>query len=279
MHRQVNVFSQIYNIGSTKDVLVTYQIPYPRDSSEASDNMLHLAAKMPPCHEFNIVSGFGLQMQRELMWFEEVKSIVLQANREQKGLEGLTPQQLFSKEHKELLEKGEKWMRDTAQSCLIVATIITTVVYSACFSIPGDYNDSTQGKGSILTKNIIFIVFEASAVALSFSVTSALIFLFMLTSRYAQRDFRKSLPMSLMYGLATLFISITAMIVSFSSAFFLAYRESDNRHKFRWAPIFVFGLALLPSVAFVILQYPLLRDIFNSTHRRSLFRPKMPLFR
>ncbi|XVE52770.1 hypothetical protein DITRI_Ditri02bG0150300 [Diplodiscus trichospermus] len=280
MHRQVNVFSQIYSIGSIKDVLVTHEIPFPPKSSVASDNILHLAAKIPSLHELNIVSGFALQMQRELLWFEEVKSIVRQADREKKGSEGLTPRQLFSKEHKELLEKGEKWMRDTTTSCLIVATIVTTVVYSAGFSIPGGYNDSTPGKGSpILIKHTLFDVFAASeGVALSFSVTSMLIFLFILTSHYAQQDFRKSLPFRLMCGLATLFISISAMIVSFSSAFFLVYKEGDNHHKLRWVPLFVSSLALLPVAAFVFLRSPLLCEIFNSTCRRSLFQPKMSLF-
>ena len=70
MHRHVNIFSQIYSIGSIKDVVVAYQIPLPPDGSVVSDNMLHLAAKTPLPHELNIVSGSALQMQREWLWFE-----------------------------------------------------------------------------------------------------------------------------------------------------------------------------------------------------------------
>ncbi|XVE80584.1 hypothetical protein DITRI_Ditri14bG0151300 [Diplodiscus trichospermus] len=216
--------------------------------------------------------------------YVEVKSILKPSDREKKGSRILTPRQLFSKEHGELLEKAQEWMWKTSNSCLIVATIITTVVYSAGFSIPGGYNDSTSSgnatEGSPVHINqALFHVFAVSeAVALSFSITSTLIFLFILTSRYAEEDFLKSLPVSLMCGLATLFISITAMIVSFCSAFFLAYRESYNQHKLRWVPILVSGFALLPAAAFVFLLYPLLHDIFKSTYRRSLFRREMTLF-
>ena len=73
MHRHVNIFSQIYSIGSIKDVVVAYQIPLPPDGSVVSvvsDKMLHHAAKTPLPHELNIVSGSTLLMQREWLWFE-----------------------------------------------------------------------------------------------------------------------------------------------------------------------------------------------------------------
>ncbi|XVE80587.1 hypothetical protein DITRI_Ditri14bG0151600 [Diplodiscus trichospermus] len=214
----------------------------------------------------------------------EVKSIVQPCDREKQGSEGLTPRQIFSKEHESLLEDGKKWMRDTATSCLLVATIITIVAYYAGLSIPAGYNYSTLGcnvtiGSSVHINHNLFHVFVVSeAVTLSFSITSMLTFLFILTSRYAEEDFKKSLPVSLMCGLVTLFISITAMIVSFSSAFFLAYRESYTQHKLWWVPILVSGLALLPAASFVFLLYPLLRDIFCSTYCRSLFRPRKSLF-
>ena len=206
-----------------------------------------------------------------------MNSILQPSDREKKGSEGLTPRKLFSREHKELLGKGEKWMKGTSQSCMIVATLITTVVYSAGFSIPGG-NDT--GGYPVQISHTLFHVFAVSeALALSFSITSTLMFLYILTSRYAEEDFLKSLPLKLMVGLATLFISMIAMIVAFSSAFFLAYRESYNNHKLRWIPLLVSGFASLPAAFFVLLQYPLLRDIFNSTCcSGSLFRPRKSMF-
>ncbi|KAI9185931.1 hypothetical protein LWI28_012093 [Acer negundo] len=43
---------------------------------------------------------------------------------------GETPEEVFSREHKDLVEKGGKWMRDTATSCSVVAALIITIVFS-----------------------------------------------------------------------------------------------------------------------------------------------------
>ncbi|KAG5239567.1 protein ACCELERATED CELL DEATH [Salix suchowensis] len=45
-----------------------------------------------------------------------------------------------------------------------------------------------------------------------------LMFLGILTSRYAEEDFLKSLPKKLIFGLSTLFLSIAAMMVTFCAA-------------------------------------------------------------
>ena len=213
---------------------------------------------------------------------QEVNSIIRPCDWEKKGLNGLTPRKLFSSQHEELLENGKRWMRNTSNSCMIVATLITTVVYSAGFSTPGG-NDSTKGFPVQINHTLFHVFAVSEAVALSFSITSTLMFLFILTSRYAEEDFLKSLPLKLMLGLATLFISMMAMIVSFGSAIFLAYRDSYNHHNLRWVPLLVYGLASLPAVVFVLLfvllQHPLLRDIFRSTCcSRSLFRPNKSIF-
>ncbi|KAI4332608.1 hypothetical protein L6164_017503 [Bauhinia variegata] len=60
---------------------------------------------------------------------------------ERRNSNGLTPRELFSKEHEELLEKAKSWMESTANSCMLVSTVIATGVLSAEFSIPGGDND------------------------------------------------------------------------------------------------------------------------------------------
>ncbi|XVF77827.1 hypothetical protein PTKIN_Ptkin14bG0078400 [Pterospermum kingtungense] len=276
MHRHVNIFRQIYGIGSIKDALVTYKIPC--DNSGPSDNMLHLAAKMSLPDELNIVSGSALQMQRELLWFQEVENMVQPSDREKEGLECLTPQKLFSIQHKELLKQSEKWMRETSTSCLIVATLITTVVFLVGFITTG-INDNTKGFPVQINHTSFHVFVVSEAIGLSFSMTSMLMFLSILTSRYTEDDFLKSLPLKLMLGLAALFISMVAMVAAFNSIFFLAYRDSYNPHNIRRVPLLVCGFASLPAALFVLLQYPLLRDIFHSTCcSRSLFRPTRSMF-
>ena len=44
---------------------------------------------------------------------------------------GMTPKEVFDKEHKDLLKVGEEAMRETANLCMLVATLISTVVFAA----------------------------------------------------------------------------------------------------------------------------------------------------
>ena len=95
-------------------------------------------------------------------------------------------------------------------------------------------------------------------------------FLAILTSRYAEKDFLVSLPVKLMVGLVTLFLSIVTMMIAFSASFFLLYAES-----MKWIPVSIAALAGVPVVLFALLQSRLLFDVINSTfNSRHLFRPK-----
>ncbi|CBI27455.3 unnamed protein product, partial [Vitis vinifera] len=127
LHRRESIFNLIYEIGSMKDLIV----PYKDDND---NNMLHLAGRKAPLPQRNIVSGAALQMQRELLWFKEVEKIMLPTYRERKNKDGKTPRDLFTKEHKNLMKDGEKWMRGTAAQSMLVATLIATVVFAAAFT-------------------------------------------------------------------------------------------------------------------------------------------------
>lgn len=54
----------------------------------------------------------------------------------------MTPKELFNKKHKELLKVGEEAMKHTANSCMLVATLISTVVFTATLTAP----DATSNK-------------------------------------------------------------------------------------------------------------------------------------
>ena len=181
-----------------------------------------------------------------------------------------TPQALFSEEHEVLRSKGEEWMKKTAESCALVATLIATVVFSAAFQLPG----GVTGIGSpVLVKKACFVVFAMSdAVSLFTSTASVLMFLSILTSRYAERDFLKSLPLKLMRGLILLLISIATMIIAFTATFFIIFQEG-----MRWAPIPIALIACLPVTLFAFQQFPLLVDIYCSVYESdSLFKSSQP---
>lgn len=192
--------------------------------------------------------------------------------REMKNSEGKTPRELFSIEHSSLLRSGELWMKNTAESCMLVATLIATIMFAAAFSVPGG-NDNNKGIPIHLRETLFQVFAMSDVMALSSSSISILMFLSILTSRYAETDFLKSLPLKLMIGLSALFISIINMMVAFSTTFFLAYHDRLN-----WVTTVTTVLAAVPVTLFVLLQYPLLNDIFYSTyHARFLFKPSKPM--
>ncbi|XP_024159737.1 ankyrin repeat-containing protein At5g02620 isoform X2 [Rosa chinensis] len=261
LHRHASIFNLVHEIGSIKDVIVTYV-------DKEGNNIVHMAANLAPQNQLNLVSGVALQMHRELVWFEEVKKIVQPQYIEMENDEGKTPQELFTKEHTALMRQGEKWMKDTATSCMLVATIIATVVFSAAFSIPGGSDDHT-GKPNLLKQKAFLDFTIADEVALFSSSTAMLMFLFILTSRYAENDFRKSLPLKLMVGLTCLFISIASMMMAFSTAFYLSCQ-----YESRWISNFTFLFAFVPVALFAFMQFPLVSDMSSSIFCSSLlFQP------
>ena len=58
--------------------------------------------------------------------------------------EGLTPRQLFLKNHEDMMSKGEKWLKDTVSSCTVVGALIVTIMFAAAFTVPGG-NDQNKG--------------------------------------------------------------------------------------------------------------------------------------
>ncbi|KAJ0018532.1 hypothetical protein Pint_12210 [Pistacia integerrima] len=69
--------------------------------------------------------------------FHEVEQIAQPSFREKKNSEAKTPQEIFSEEHERLLRSGELWMKKTAESCMLVATLITTIMFVTALSVPG----------------------------------------------------------------------------------------------------------------------------------------------
>nr|GMC46996.1 ankyrin repeat-containing protein NPR4-like [Ipomoea batatas]GMC60577.1 ankyrin repeat-containing protein NPR4-like [Ipomoea batatas]GMC60611.1 ankyrin repeat-containing protein NPR4-like [Ipomoea batatas]GMC68852.1 ankyrin repeat-containing protein NPR4-like [Ipomoea batatas]GMC84543.1 ankyrin repeat-containing protein NPR4-like [Ipomoea batatas] len=179
--------------------------------------------------------------------------------------EGNTPSMVFTKEHGGLKEGGEKWMKDTANSCTIAAALIVTVVFAAAITVPG--GNSGENGLPIFSNNNAFTIFAISnAASLFTSATSLLVFLSVLTSRFLEEDFLYALPKRLIIGLFTLFLSILFMMIAFSSTVYLVFG-----HNRRGVLIIVAAFACLPVTSFVLLQFPLLVDLVSSTYGRGIF--------
>ncbi|KAF4376063.1 hypothetical protein F8388_022584 [Cannabis sativa] len=198
----------------------------------------------------------------------EVKKIVQPSYEKAKNKKGKNPEELFCLEHKRLLREGETWMKHTAQSCMLVATLIATVVFAAAFSLPGGNND--KGSPNDLAKTSFLIFVLSDGIALLNSIVAMVMFLSILISRYTEYDFLKRLPLKLIIGLTSLFFSMIAMMVAFSFAFVLAYD-----HGIKWVPLLISMLAIVPIALFAVLKFPLVLDTFNSTYcSGTLFRPR-----
>ncbi|XP_059436360.1 ankyrin repeat-containing protein ITN1-like [Corylus avellana] len=137
IYRQESVFNLIYEIGTNKDTIGSFL------TSETNENMLHLAGRLPSSDRLSIVSGAALQMQRELLWFKEIEKIVPPSYLNQENSNGQTPKEIFIEAHTDLQKDGETWMKDTSNYSMLVATLITTVIFAAAFTVPGGNNQET----------------------------------------------------------------------------------------------------------------------------------------
>ena len=176
---------------------------------------------------------------------------------EMRCADGLTPREIFTKEHRQLQKDGEEWMKKTASSCMVAATLVATIVFAAAFTVPGG-NDDKDGI-PILQQNKAFTVFIISdAAALVTSITSILVSLSIFTSRYAAEDFLVTLPWKLALELASLFVSIGFMTISFCATLFLVYHKTETK-----LPLVIAVVTIFPSVYFSLLHFELFTDIIR----------------
>ncbi|XP_022893902.1 uncharacterized protein LOC111408365 isoform X1 [Olea europaea var. sylvestris] len=262
--RQEKIYSLIFDLGTEKRIITK-----KRDIFK--NNHLHLAAKLSPPPQLEKVSGAALQMQRELQWFKEVESIVQPKLKEEKNAINKTPKMLFTDEHEKLVKVAEDWMKSTATSCMIVGTLIAAVMFTTAFTVPGGNRNETGLPTMLETQRIPFLIFMISnALSMFSSTTSLLMFLGILTARYAEEDFLKSLPKKLIIGLTCLFFSIVTMMLSFGSALYLILHE-----KLSWITIPIIILSTIPIAIFSILQFPLLIEMTIRTYVGGIFdKPK-----
>ncbi|KAJ9555565.1 hypothetical protein OSB04_010179 [Centaurea solstitialis] len=266
--RQMRLYKLLYQITSYRMLIAS------RIDETTNESVLHVVAKLVPSHQFtNRTGGAALQMQHELQWFKEIETNLVEPSyKEYVDKDGKTPAVVFTETHKDLLKEGQTWMKDTATSSTVVAAFIVTVAFAAVFTAPGGNKSEGKNEGKpVYLDNGAFMLFIISdAVALFSSVTSVLMFLGILTSRYAQEDFYYTLPRRMTIGLISLLVSLAAMIVAFSATLAIVLKD-----KVKWiaAPLMI--ITCIPVGAFVVLQYPLLKKLIQSTCTcGSIFRKK-----
>ncbi|AED90776.1 Ankyrin-repeat containing protein [Arabidopsis thaliana] len=255
--KKEKIFNLIHGLDDRKVTLL-------RSYDKGNNNILHIAGRLSTPDQLSKISGAALKMQRESQWFKEVESLVSEREVVQKNKDNKTPRQIFEHYHEHLRKEGEEWMKYTATACSFVAALIATVTFQAIFTVPGGI-DGTSGSPLILNDLHFRAFIFTDTLAFFASCISVLIFLSILTSRYSFDDFIVSLPRKMILGQSILFISIASMLVAFITSL-----SASMRHK----PALVYPLkplASFPSLLFLMLQYPLLKEMISSTYGKRLF--------
>ncbi|XP_070672634.1 uncharacterized protein [Malus domestica] len=262
--RQHKIFSLLYGLGDQRN-----WEPFVSGKDKSGNNMLHVVGTISSAAQINRIQGAALQMQRELQWFKEVERFAESVDHEViNKTDEMTPRELFTKVHKDLVKEGEKAMKDTATSCTVVGALIVTIMFAAAFTVPGG-NKQDTGLPVFLSKTAFITFIVSDVISLFSSTTSVMIFLGILTSRYAENDFLLSLPTKMILGHITLFISIVAMMITFSSALSIMLHGKSS------IAILLTLLTSVPVASFIWMQFPLLLELIISTYGAGVFDRKI----
>ncbi|KAM4081490.1 hypothetical protein ACJW30_11G096400 [Castanea mollissima] len=259
LHRQHEVFRFLCRSPAKKALFALV------DSDR--NTILHISAMFEPSARRNTVPGAAFLMQREVQWYKEVESIVHPFMLEYTNKNGQRPRELFTESHKELMKEGEKWMKETASSCTVVAALIVTIMFAAAITVPGG-NIQDSGLPTFLNEKVFMVFIISDALSLLSASTSLLMFLGILTSRYAEEDFLKSLPKKMIVGLSTLILSIATMMITFCASLFIILPGKSR------VVIPIICLAIVPVTLFTWMQFHLLIDMVISTYASRILDKK-----
>lgn len=171
-----------------------------------------------------------------------------------------TAGEIFKDKHKDLVKSSSEWLKETSESCSVVAALIAGVSFATSSTVPGG---TENGKPALEGQPAFDTFGIASLIGLCFSVTALVMFLAILTSRKQAEDFRRSLPLKLLFGLSSLFVSIASMLVSFCAAHFFVLKDKYKNILF---PIYV--ATCLPVTFYAVVQFPLYADLVKAIFRK-----------
>ncbi|KAI3955053.1 hypothetical protein MKW98_005056 [Papaver atlanticum] len=261
--RHGNIFQLIHEM-NVDEKLLSFQ-------DESGNTILHWAAKLAPLSRLKTFGSEVFQMQQEMRWFMAVENLVFNIDKSRRNNDGKTAYELFTKEHKDLMQKAEESAKKTAESSMLVASLVATVAFSAAITVPGgnisDSDKKNNGTPIFLLEKTFLVFVVADAVAFFSSITSAMMFITVLTSRHTETQFLKSLPQKIILNLLTLCISIFTMMITFAAALVIILGR-----QFTGAPVIISLLALVTVTFFGSLVFPsLLQMVFQ------IYAPKFPV--
>ncbi|KAK9678153.1 hypothetical protein RND81_11G191400 [Saponaria officinalis] len=244
LNRQEAVFNLIQQ-------LTDYKFLVTRFTDDKDNNMLHLVGRLPPSNRLSLVSGPALLVQREMQWYKQVEKLVHSAQRVAKNKAGKTPKMVFTEEHEQLMKDGAKWMKHTASSSAVFATLLATVAFAGGMHVPG--GTDTSGLPYLLHQQAFTIFAVADAISLVLSIFSIIIFLSIIVARYSEDDFHHNLPRKLKLGIGVLFSSIVVMLMAFCVALYLVFTPANTKNQIS-ALLYVLIIVILLVAVFILCQ-------------------------
>ncbi|XP_058784019.1 uncharacterized protein LOC131658777 [Vicia villosa] len=226
-----------------------------QDVDMEGNTVLHLAATRSD-QDWHI-SGAALQMMWHIKWFQYTKGLVPEHFTVRTNKKDKTAGELFKKSHATLVQDGSTWLKDTSESCSVVAALLAGVSFAASSTVPGG-NKSETGEPTLEGRPAFDAFAMSSVIGLCFSVTALIMFLSILTSRKDAKDFRNDLPRKLLWGMSSLFLSIVAMLVAFCSGHFFLID-----HKFKHIVFLIYAVTCFPVTLYAAAQLPLYIDLLR----------------
>ncbi|KAK4281202.1 hypothetical protein QN277_012724 [Acacia crassicarpa] len=258
-HRQPHVYHLLLQRNILKESAF-------RKVDHEGNSALHLAAKFGQYKPW-LIPGAALQMQWEIKWLEFVSESMPSHLFARRNNHNKTPKDIFMETHAQLVKSGGEWLNKTSESCSVVAALIATVAFATSATLPGGVDQNT-GQPTLEREPAFNVFAITSLIALCCSITAVVMFLSILTSRYQEFDFKADLPMKLILGLTSLFMSIASMLVSFCAGHFFVLRD-----QLQYYALPIYAVTCLPVTLFALAQFPLYFDLvwatFKSVPQRS----------
>ncbi|XP_044500251.1 ankyrin repeat-containing protein At5g02620-like [Mangifera indica] len=236
-HRRLEIFNHVKNMKKPMTRLVG-------KVDTNANTILHHAADMEPETAERHPEGPVYQLQEELKWYKRVEEIAPPHY-------VMFCKERFNSEHNKLLGEAQIWIKETSESCSVVAVLVATVVFAAAYTVPGGSNE--QGHPVFLNSALFLLFTVMDVLGLACSLASVVMFLSILVSPYTYEEFHHKLPGKLRIGFTLLFISLTTTMISFAATILLIIRsEKPNR-----TTTLIYTAAFLPVSIFALMSFPM----------------------
>ncbi|KVH92027.1 Ankyrin repeat-containing protein [Cynara cardunculus var. scolymus] len=240
MHRHVGIYNLLLEKDHIRDLIITLE-------DKNGNNILHLVGECAKGNRLPNISGLGMLKDLELRWFKRVESILPGYLYKQKNAIGLTPYELFVKNHKDIFFEEEKLMNGTASQLMVVAALVATISFATIFTFPGGYSQEDTGIPIFLPKTIskIFIIFDGLSFLLS--ATSILMVIAFIMLDHRGHNVMISSSLQIRSSIVLVYYSIASIIITYLISLFILYQSHSQ-----WVPILITIFAFMSYMVFAI---------------------------